>query len=220
MIGTGAALAMAALGSLGASTYATKSAGAQNRRSQDYQREADTRAATMEAERLAEEKRLADEKIVLERENRARQDRQYQDALQRDRERWADYVRVNQPHWQTGSNALAGLYELAGFQGGVPAGGDPAAMVATAGPPPPTAPVPGEGGTSGPREFPPYGQQPDVIRAAARVGSRPRGLTTAPPRTSALSIDQLMQLASLAKPSTPTAPPPGSLTALATMSRL
>ena len=108
-------LAIAALiGQTGASIYGARSANKTNRRSLEAGERSDVRAADLERERFAEERaawqaQLAE--IKAERETR----------LQRDRERWQDYLRINEPTWRAGNDMLGSLYDLAGYRGQGPA---------------------------------------------------------------------------------------------------
>ena len=108
-------LAIAALiGQTGASVYGARSANKTNRRSLEAGERSDVRAADLERERFAEERaawqaQLAE--IKAERETR----------LQRDRERWQDYLRINEPTWRAGNDMLGSLYDLAGYRGQGPA---------------------------------------------------------------------------------------------------
>lgn len=100
----GAAIGAAAVGSTISQIHGTRSAAKQNRRAIEATERGDTRAADLEGERLA-----------LDREDAARRERLYTDALQRDKERWQDYLRINEPHWRQGSSVLGNLYDIAGI---------------------------------------------------------------------------------------------------------
>lgn len=132
VIGTGAAIAIAALSSAGSSAYNTKKAASQNKQALQAGERSDVRARELEDARLAEErralneqlaekKRSEDERLKYEREEAARKERLYNEAVTRDRERWQDYLRINEPNWRFGSNVLGSLYDIAGFKGGAPA---------------------------------------------------------------------------------------------------
>ena len=113
IVGTAAAIAIGAGlfgGTTAAGIYSSRSAANVNRRSIDAQERSDQRAADLEAQRLAEERR------------------QYDAAVQRDRERWADYTRVWEPHWQMGQGVLGSLYNMAGLQPGAPGPSAPSAL--------------------------------------------------------------------------------------------
>lgn len=97
------ALAIAGGASAGAQIYATK-------------RNADINKRSLEASERSDERALA-----FEREDAARRERAYTQALDMDRQRWADYTRIMEPHWRVGATALGSLYDLAGYSGDAPA---------------------------------------------------------------------------------------------------
>ena len=77
--------------------YATRTASKQNNRALDA------------------EERDAERSAALEREDRASREQAYQKALDADQRKWEDYVRVHEPYWQTGREALGRLQDLAGL---------------------------------------------------------------------------------------------------------
>ena len=183
-LGTKAIIALV-LGTAGASAatniYAAKRAGDTNRRSLDASERSDQRA------------------LAFEREEAARKERQYQSeaawrekatqqAIDLDKQRWADYVAIHRPHWQLGASTLSSLYDLAGFTGGETA---PAAMP-TGGPPGTMAPA----GTGAPPSagLPPVPPDAGRVAAATRLaGVQPQ--TTPIPQGSGMSLADLMALA-------------------------
>lgn len=177
------ALGMAAAGSGAASVYATKRSGDINRRSIEAGERSDTRAAELERARLAaeerarqealaEERRWREEQARLEREREARRERLYQEAVGRDRERWQDYLKVWQPHWQAGAGVLGNLYDIAGVSGANPAAAAASMPITT---PPPSGGAP-------PIELSPGGDGVWGRRSAADL------MTTGPSRTDAFSM--------------------------------
>lgn len=202
-IATATALAIGALASGATSAYATRTAGKQNRRALDATERSDTRAAELEAARLAEERRALDvqlaeakrkdeERLQFERDEAARKERIYQEAVGRDRERWQDYLRINEPHWRQGSGVLGSLYDIAGM------GSAPAFQM-------PTQPAPGStgvayGGTGAPPN-PGGGYQGRApVSTTMPVGSSRRAFPTMPtpsPISPMSSLQSLMQLADL-----------------------
>jgi len=62
---------------------------------------------------------------------------EYDQAIALDKQRWADYVRVHEPYWQTGQRAFASLSDIAGYGGPspqMPSGSAPPAPGVTPGP--------------------------------------------------------------------------------------
>lgn len=127
MIGTAAALAIA-LGSAGATAasniYGTKKAAETNKRSLEATERDSVRAADLERESTRE-------LLAFQREEAARRDAARQQAMEFDRQRWGDYTRIHEPHWQMGSGVLQSLTGLAGVKGG------PAPRPGPSGPPMP-----------------------------------------------------------------------------------
>lgn len=224
VLGTAASIALgigAIAGSTASSVYGTRAAAGQNRRAIDATERGDTRAAEIERERLAEEKRALDAQLAearrereaqlaeerrwreeqarLQREEAARKERLYTEAVGRDRERWQDYLRINEPHWRQGSGVLGSLYDIAGFSGQAP------------GFAPPTQPAQGSTMASGGSVFAPPNtysstNAPPSSVLTARGGTSFRGRAfplMSPPATSSplSSLSSLMQLANLAGPS-------------------
>ena len=171
---------IAAVGSTASSVYATKRAGKINQQSLDASERSDVRA--VDREREAEDKAL-----TYKREDDARREKLYREAADRDQQRWQDYLRVNEPHWGTGSQALGSLRDIAGFTGGAP----------QVGPAPGSAPPP-RGGMPAPP--PPMGSGPPVLRAMpkpriARQGAPVVQIPTAP----TMSLADLMAMTEFAK---------------------
>ena len=61
-----------------------------------------------------------DKALAAQERDSLRGQQMYEQGLALDKQRWADYVRVHEPHWQTGNQVLGNLYDLAGYQGGAP----------------------------------------------------------------------------------------------------
>lgn len=155
-IATGTALAIAALSSAGTSAYATKRSGDINRRALKAQETSDERAQKTEWQRmdlerqqaeaaLSEEKRWREEQAALQREESSRKERLYNEAVTRDRERYQEYLRAWQPHWQAGAGVLNNLYDIAGYKGQQPNPAAAAASMPLNTPPPSPSPTDGGG---------------------------------------------------------------------------
>src|SRR3990167_5444699 len=213
--------AYAVMGGISAlqSIHNTRSATKQNQRAIDASERSDVRADTRESDRLAEErraldaqiaekKRAEDEQLKLTREENARKERQYNEAVTRDRERWQDYLRINEPMWRQGAGVLGSLYDIAGagsapqFQmpsqpppmgggGALPPGGGGA----------PTNPLPDP--NRGPMQGGPGGIDPEGRRQnISRPMTQGRTFQMMPiPSDQGQSLQNLMQLAQLVEPS-------------------
>ena len=221
-IGTTAAIiigSLAAGGSAASNIYGARTAGKQNKRALEAGERSDVRADTRERERLAEEqraldaqiaekKRAEDEQLKLTREENARKERQYNEAVQRDRDRWQDYLRINEPMWRQGAGVLGSLYDIAGagsapqFQmpsqpppmgggGALPPGGGGA----------PTNPLPDP--NRGPMQGGPGGIDPEGRwQNISRPMTQGRTFQMMPiPSDQGQSLQNLMQLAQLVEPS-------------------
>lgn len=205
--GVGLAIAGAGLGASAASNYlGQRRAGKINERSIDATERSDTRAAEIERERLAEEKRALDaqlaekkraedEKLKYDREEAARKERQYNEAVAMDRQRWQDYLRINEPYWRQGAGVLGSLYDIAGFGGQAPAYAPPTQPTAGTGMPRPTNPPPSPEGLPGTGWGSPN-DPADRYRFPER--GRPAYPTMPLPSTGTSSLTSLMQLAQLA----------------------
>lgn len=115
------AMGIAAAGSTAAGIYGTRSAGKQNRRAQDLQRE-ESRLALEDA--AAERALLAEQvarQAALEERKQTEAQARWNQAMAQDQARWQDYLRANEPHWTFGGRVLSSLYDLAGMPGGAPA---------------------------------------------------------------------------------------------------
>mgnify|MGYP001602614372 CR=1 FL=1 len=187
------ALAITGGASAGAQVYSTRTAGKQNRRAMDATERSDVRAESLERERLAEERRALNEQLAEARREReaqlefqrtesARKERFYNEAVSRDRERWQDYLRLNEPHWRQGSGVLQNLYDLAG------AGSAPEFSM-------PTQPSPGSGVSYGGSAS---GAPVSSTMPVARPGQPGRSMPMMPmpsPTSPMSSLQSLMQLA-------------------------
>ena len=119
-------LAIAALiGQTGASVYGARSANKTNRRSLEAGERSDVRATDLERERFAEERAALAEQLAEAKAAREAQlaevKAERETRLARDRERWQDYLRINEPTWRAGNDMLGSLYDLAGYRGQGPA---------------------------------------------------------------------------------------------------
>lgn len=127
MIATGTAIALAAAASAGTAAYQTHSANSTNKRSQDYQHDAEVRAQATEDKRLAEESAAEAKRQKEETDSRLSRE-------SRDTQRWNDYLRVNEPMWNAGAGVLNNLYSMAGIRNGqtampqLPSGPPPSGM--------------------------------------------------------------------------------------------
>lgn len=212
------ALAITGAGTAGAQIYATKKTAGQNKQAIQASEQSDIRADTRERERLAEERRALDaqlaeaqrrqeEELKLAREDQARKERLYAEAVQRDRERWQDYLRINEPHWRQGAGVLGSLYDIAGVgsapayvppaqppksMSGGPRGGGRAEM-SLAMPPVSGGDIPGQGGA-------PAG---DVLQRQpqSRYARPAMSMMPTPSSNPVSSLSDLMQLTTLAGPS-------------------
>ena len=205
-LGTAATIALAGgalAGSTAAQIHATKSAGGHNRRALEATERSDVRAERLEDARLKDEREARAAELA---EIKAAREA----ALQRDKERWADYLRVNEPFWKAGSGVLSSLYDIAGMGGSAPAYVSPTQPPPGAPPPsapPPTSgtmPIPGRhGGVTG------VGGNTGQIGHITRGGTRPLG-PISPAPVQAMSLTDLMQLAQLGatKPTGPMVPAP------------
>ena len=189
MIATGTAIALAALGSTGASIYASNRSASINRQSLRAQEQSDQRAADLEAQRLAEERR------------------QYDEAVRRDRERWADYTRVWEPHWQMGQGVLGSLYNMAGLQPGAPGASAPAALPPGSGGAAPTsaslADLALEPDASGAFAVPPASGSTLPVTSRHLARSRPRRPIqpmAEMPTPRGLGLSEMMALAEMGSP--------------------
>lgn len=200
------ALGISAAASGAAQVYGTRTAGKQNRRAIEASERSDTRAAEIEAARAAEEKRRADLEMANAAEERRIRKENYDIAVQRDKERWQDYLRINEPMWRQGSGVLGSLYDIAGFGG---EGGAPAYA-------PPTQPGPmPAGGGGGPVTLPPSPTRPPGLDGRSPMAGGPGGIdpagrwqnarATAPqmpmPSSGQSSLTDLMQLTKMVLPS-------------------
>ena len=165
-----------------AQVYGTRTAGKQNRRAMEATERSDVRAESLERERLTEERRALDERLKLEREAEARKERFYTEAVQRDRERWQDYLRINEPHWRQGSGVLQNLYDIAGV------GSAPGFQMPTQPAPGTTAPTTGYGPAG------PVSSTTPVDRPPRRVMPM---MPTPSPASPMSSLQDVMQLATL-----------------------
>ena len=203
-IGTGMAIALG-LGAMGGQTaaniYGSRRAGQTNDRALAATERSDTRAAEiaredaarlerLETQRLAQEKALAD---ANREESRA--DREAK--MQRDRERWADYLRINEPFWKAGSGVAGSLFDIAGYgQSSAPAfsmpqGGPP---VAGGGELPPIV-ANGLPSSRGPRSGGGLPLPPGVFTAQAPTrAQRPMPMVAAPQAPKAMGLSDLMML--------------------------
>lgn len=210
VIGKGMALLLGSIigAKVGTDIYATRKAGQQNTKALEAGERSDTRASEIERERLAEERRALDVQIAekkraddearkFEREEAARKKAQYDAAVAMNAQQWQDYLRINEPHWRQGAGVLGSLYDIAG------AGSAPAYAA-------PTQPAPMSAGAGGGQSL------PDIMTSGptSRPQVEPRRGTTFPtmpmPKSSGMSLDQLMQLAAAggSKMPTPTAAAP------------
>ena len=121
ILGSAAAIAIA-LGTAGAqaatSIYGTRTAGRQNQQAMQAQERGDVRADAYNREALTQQRELADKTRALEEQALAEKKAAREAAMAMDRQRWTDYVDINRPHWQLGSQVLGNLYDLAGYRGG------------------------------------------------------------------------------------------------------
>lgn len=188
VIGTAAAIALGigAAASAGAQVHGTKSAGKTNKRAIEAGERSDVRAERLEDARIAEDRRAREADLA---ETKAAREA----ALQRDKERWADYLRVNEPFWKAGSGVLSSLYDIAGMGGSAPSYVSPTQP--PPGAPPPSAPPP----ISGTMPIP--GNNRGQIGHITNGGTQPLELSRVQP----MSIADLMQLAQLGS-TTPTLP--------------
>src|SRR3990167_3847843 len=112
--------------------HATKSANRTNMRALDASEHSDTRAADLAKADAERQERIDTARLQAEKDNLALQlveakaareaqlaetkaDRESQ--LKRDRERWADYLRINEPVWRQGQALLNTLSGLMGYRG-------------------------------------------------------------------------------------------------------
>lgn len=185
------ALAIGAGGATAGQIYATRTAGKQNRRAMEASERSDVRAETLDQDRLK-----------LEREDQARRERLYKEAVQLDRERWQDYLRINEPIWRQGAGVLENLYGIAG------AGGAPTFQM-------PTAPGPGPAPEAG-QALAAFPRTP--VSTTMPVGRSPQRLMPTmpfPAQTSPWSsLQSLLQLAEIAGPSKMPRPTPQALSTL------
>lgn len=192
-------LAIAALvGSTASQVYGTKTAGKQNRRALEAGERSDTRAAAIEAARVAEERRSLDERLKFDREESQRKKEMYDLAVARDDQRWQDYLRINEPMWRQGTGVLGSLYDIAGMGGQAPAYAPPTRPSAGASMSAPdmSSRVPmAAASLTSPLARPPLRPSSPAMMAAPRTG---------------MSLDQLMQLASLASQMPKAVVPPPS----------
>ena len=120
-------LAIAALtaGSTAAQIHGTRSANRTNRRSLEAGERSDVRADALERARFAEERAALAEQLAEAKAAREAQlaevKAERETRLARDRERWQDYLRINEPTWRAGNEMLGSLYDLAGYRGQGPA---------------------------------------------------------------------------------------------------
>lgn len=131
-------IAGALVGSTVTGLHSTRAARKTNEQAIAAGERSDTLQAQLERERLAEETRLRNAELA---EIRAAREAQ----LQRDRERWQDYLRVNEPIWRAGAGVLGSLYDIAGFGGGAAP-----AYAAPSSTPPPSTGLPPAGTTGAP----------------------------------------------------------------------
>ena len=193
------ALGLAAAGSTAAQVYGQRSASGQNRRAIEASERSDTRAATIESARVAEERRALDERLKFDREESQRKKAMYDQAVATDNQRWQDYLRINEPIWRQGAGVLGSLYDIAGMPGQAPAFATPARPSAGA-----SMSVP-DLSLRAPMTAAPM-TSTSVARPPLR---RPSPSLVVAPRTGGMSLEQLMQLASLGSSMPkPGVPPP------------
>ena len=115
-------LAIAALiGQTASQIHSTRSANRTNRRSLDAGERSDVRADALERERFDRERASLqaqlDEAKAAREAQLAEVKAERETRLARDRERWQDYIRINEPTWRAGNETLGSLYDLAGYRG-------------------------------------------------------------------------------------------------------
>src|SRR3990167_7385743 len=204
LIGTGAAIAIAAGAAAAQGIHGTRTASKQNKEAIRASEASDLRASALESRRVEEERRALDvqlaeqrrereEQLKYDREEAARKERQYNEAAARDQARWQDYLRINEPMWRQGAGVLGSLYDIAG------AGPAPAFSMPTQPPPAPMGGAPASsGGSSAPSSLMTLGQRPGVSSTMpVRAGGRT--FPTMPtPNSGGQSLQDFMSLAQLA----------------------
>lgn len=104
------------------SIYGSRRAANTNDRSLQAGERADVRAAEesrLDREAQVREAREAREAtLAYQREESARREAARREAMQFDRDRWGDYTRIQEPHWNMGANALSSLSNMMGVGGG------------------------------------------------------------------------------------------------------
>lgn len=115
---TAIALAVGSAGATAASNiYSAHRAGSTNDKSLEAQKQADTTAAAIEREKMAQNEQARKDMMAV------------------DSQHWNDYVRTHEPYWQTGQQAYGNLLQLAN--------GGQASPMSMPGAPPQGAPPPG-----------------------------------------------------------------------------
>lgn len=203
--------------------HATKSANRTNMRALDASEHSDTRAADLAKADAERQERIDTARLQAEKDNLALQlveakaareaqlaetkaDRE--SRLQRDRERWADYLRINEPVWRQGQgmlNTLSGIMGYGGGWQGMPSGASmpPSGSNTVPGTRAPAAasflPRVGAGDLVDPNGNPislprDAGPRPDFERTI-QTARRPSLVATPAPK--AFTLADLMQLASM-----------------------
>jgi hypothetical protein len=170
-IGTTAAIAIAV--GMGAQTAAS----VYNAKKASKQNENVLSAQERDAIRASDQ---AKDDAAIQREALASEERYRQAQLDRDRERWGEYVKINQPHWDLGNRVLGNLADLAGYRGagtGEMRGG--VLTTPTAGPPQMSNPLAGvlpdgpTAGSGGPMAAP--GLLPPGVMGPSAASALPSG---------------------------------------------
>jgi len=175
------ALAITGAATAGTTAYQIKSANSTNKRAQQLQGASDQRASAQEAAQLAAEQQIESARLADTKQARA-------EALQRDRERWADYVHANEPFWNAGAGILSNLSDMAGIHGG----STPSMPNASA--PPPAAPA-----SSGALASLSAMMNPDVVRPQPMRRIAPNAPMPTSPQTG-MSLQDLMMMAQQSAP--------------------
>lgn len=143
------------------------------------------RAADTNDKALQAGERDADRAAADSREERAFKERLYQQQVEADKQRWADYVRIHEPHWQMGQGVLGSLYNMAGVQ-------------------PPPSPPPSAPPTAG--MAPPAGPMVDATRGGAGVWSNPGAPTSLTDMARGGTVPMMRRQQAMPAPAAPTAP--------------